>query len=86
MSCGQEFAPTSVRQCQCIGCDALGRIANLEEEAPEALEIDDVYELSDWTAEDAEYQGVRRGRAEASRIARHAFAEMRAKDEVQTKG
>lgn len=79
MSCGQEFTPTPQRQCQCIGCDALGRIANLEEEAPEVLRIDDVYEIYDWTAEDAERQGARRGRAEAAKMAREAFDGMRAK-------
>ena len=29
MSCGREFIPTPERECHCIGCGALGRIANL---------------------------------------------------------
>ena len=77
MSCEQEFVPTPERECQCIGCDALGQIANLEEDAPETLRIDDVDEICTFTAEDAEYQGVRRGRAEAATIARGAFDEIR---------
>jgi len=77
MSCGCEFQPTPERQCQCIGCDALRRLADLEKDSPDELTIGSE-DLCFWTPEDAEFQGYRRGRAVAAKIARGAFDEMRA--------
>ena len=54
---------------------ALESIAALEDEAAESLKIDD-FSYCDYTPEDAEWQGLRRGKAISAGIARRALKEV----------
>jgi len=57
MSCGREFVPTPRSECQCIGCDALRRIAGLEDEKPALIAMDAFDEMRAEAKAKAKYVG-----------------------------